>query len=194
MGGRRGEAPRFHLDRHSIIETGVEVFSASIEIVLTIAFREAVSRRHAYLTLEHLLYSLAHDADGERILGAVGVDLPKLRRDLDAYLKDSIEGVKRGEEREPVQTVAFRRVLQTAALHVESAQREEVQAGDICAAILQQPQTHAAQLLAGHGVTRLDVLEYLSHGITKTPNGPEPADGAEGDASAGAGAEGSATS
>lgn len=170
------------------------MFSASVEVVLTIAFREAVSRRHAYLTLEHLLYSLAHDADGERILGAVGVDLPKLRRDLDAYLKESIEPVKRGEEREPVQTAAFRRVLQTAALHVQSAQRDEVQAGDICAAILQQPQTHAAQLLAANGVTRLDVLEYLSHGITKTPIEQEPGDGAEaGGAAAGSGREGSAT-
>ena len=60
------------------------MFSASLEIVLTIAYREALSRRHAYVTLEHLLYALAHDADGERILGACGVDLPKLRRDLDA--------------------------------------------------------------------------------------------------------------
>ena len=169
------------------------MFSPSVEVVLTIAFREAESRRHAYLTLEHLLYSLAHDADGERILGAVGVDLPKLRRDLDAYLRESVETVKRGEEREPAQTVAFRRVLQTAAMHVQSAQRAEVQAGDICAAILQQPQTHAAQLLAAHGVTRLDVLEYLSHGITKTPITPEETDAPADTAAAGTGGEGPAT-
>jgi len=169
------------------------VFSPSVEVVLTIAFREAESRRHAYLTLEHLLYSLAHDADGERILGAVGVDLPKLRRDLDAFLRESVETVKRGEEREPAQTIAFRRVLQTAAMHVQSAQRAEVQAGDVCAAILQQPQTHAAQLLAAHGVTRLDVLEYLSHGITKTPITPDAPDDSSDVASAGAGQEGAAT-
>jgi ATP-dependent Clp protease ATP-binding subunit ClpA len=169
------------------------VFSPSVEVVLTIAFREAESRRHAYLTLEHLLYSLAHDADGERILGAVGVDLPKLRRDLDAFLRESVETVKRGEEREPAQTVAFRRVLQTAAMHVQSAQRSEVQAGDLCAAILQQPQTHAAQLLAAQGVTRLDVLEYLSHGITKTPITPDTPDDSSDAASAGVGPEGSAT-
>jgi ATP-dependent Clp protease ATP-binding subunit ClpA len=169
------------------------VFSPSVEVVLTIAFREAESRRHAYLTLEHLLYSLAHDADGERILGAVGVDLPKLRRDLDAFLRESVETVKRGEEREPAQTIAFRRVLQTAAMHVQSAQRAEVQAGDVCAAILQQPQTHAAQLLAAQGVTRLDVLEYLSHGISKTPISPETPDDSSDVASAGVGPEGSAT-
>ena len=145
------------------------MFSAALEVVLTIAYREAVSRRHAYVTLEHLLYALAHDNDGERILAACGADLPKLRRDLDAYLRDSIEQQKRGDQREPEQTAAFRRVLQTAVLHVQSAQRSEVEAGDICAAILQQPKTHAAQLLAEQGVTRLDVLEYISHGISKTP-------------------------
>src|SRR5437867_12085631 len=100
--------------------------SASVEVILTIAYREAVSRRHAYVTLEHLLYALAHDADGERILAACGTDLPKLRRDLDAYLDESIERFKRGEAREPEQTAAFRRVLQTAVLHVQSAQRAEV--------------------------------------------------------------------
>jgi ATP-dependent Clp protease ATP-binding subunit ClpA len=168
------------------------MFSASLEIVLTIAYREALSRRHAYVTLEHLLYALAHDADGERILGACGVDLPKLRRDLDAYLHDSIERVKRGQEHQPEQTAAFARALQTAVLHVQSAQREEVQAGDICAAILQQPKTHAARLLADQGVTRLDVLEYISHGITKTP-AAGPSGGGEAASPAGAGDEGSAT-
>jgi ATP-dependent Clp protease ATP-binding subunit ClpA len=169
------------------------MFSAALEIVLTIAYREAMSRRHAYVTLEHLLYALAHDTDGERILGAVGADLPKLRRDLDAYMNEAIEKVPRGQERQPEQTAAFARALQTAVLHVQSAQRQEVQAGDICAAILQQPKTQAARLLIGQGVTRLDVLEYLAHGITKAPvsdGGPEADHRA---ASAGEGAEGTAT-
>jgi ATP-dependent Clp protease ATP-binding subunit ClpA len=145
------------------------MFSTAAEVVLHIAFREAVSRRHAYLTLEHLLYALAHDPDGERILGACGVDLDVLRRNLSKYLDDSIEQVVRGQEREPEQTVAFRHVLQTAILYVQSAQRQEAQVGDILAAILQQPRTQAAAILAEQGVTRLDILEYLAHGITKTP-------------------------
>jgi ATP-dependent Clp protease ATP-binding subunit ClpA len=174
------------------------VFSASLEIVLTIAYREAVSRRHAYLTLEHLLYALVHDPDGERILGACGADLTRLRSELSAYLDESVEELKKGNEREPQQTTAFQRVLQTAVLHVQSAQRAEVQAGDILAAILQQPRSQAAKLLASHQITRLDVLEYITHGITKArvvgPNEgneegedpfetlgtPEPAGGAEG--------------
>ena len=169
------------------------MFSRALELVLTIAYREAVSRRHAYVTLEHLLYALAHDSDGERILGACGADLPKLRRDLDAYLRDSIEQQKRGDQREPEQTAAFRRVLQTAVLHVQSAQRTEVDAGDICAAILQQPKTQAAQLLAEQGVTRLDVLEYIAHGISKTPVSGSGHGTEEHGATAGGGDEGSAT-
>jgi ATP-dependent Clp protease ATP-binding subunit ClpA len=157
------------------------VFSASLEIVLTIAYREAVSRRHAYLTLEHLLYALAHDPEGERILKGCGADLARLRRDLSDYFDQTLEAVRRGQEREPEQTAAFRRVLQTAVLHVQSAQRAEVNAGDILAAILQQPKSHAARLLEGQGITRLDILEFISHGVSKTPLLPDlpPGRGAE---------------
>ncbi len=168
------------------------MFSAAIEVVLTIAYREAVSRRHPYVTLEHLLYALAHDNDGERILAACGADLPRLRRDLDTYLSESLEQMKRGEAREPEQTAAFRRVLQTAVLHVQSAQRGEVEAGDIFAAILQQPKTHAAQLLAEQGITRLDILEYISHGISKVQSPGASGPGERG-SEAGGGDEGSAT-
>ena len=165
------------------------MFSPSLEIVLTVAYREATSRRHTHLTLEHLLYALAHDQDGERILAACGADLPQLRRDLDRYLNDQIEQFSRGQQKEPEQTLAFRRVLQTAVLHVQSAGRQEVQSGDVLAATLQQNKSHAAQLLAAHGVTRLDVLQYITHGITKTPHvDPTKGDGSESpDAEAGGG-------
>ncbi|MCC7185752.1 MAG: AAA family ATPase, partial [Acidobacteria bacterium] len=143
------------------------MFSAALEIVLTIAYREAVSRRHAYLTLEHLLYALAHDPDGERILAACGADLGRLRDALNDYLQDSVEELKKGNEREPQQTAAFQRVLQMAVLHVQSAQRPEVQAGDILAAILQQPRSQAAKFLAAQHITRLDILEFITHGISK---------------------------
>jgi ATP-dependent Clp protease ATP-binding subunit ClpA len=166
------------------------VFSASIEIVLTIAYREAVARRHAYLTLEHLLYALAHDPEGERILQGCGADLARLRRELTEYLDRSVEELRRGQEREPEQTAAFRRVLQTAVLHVQSAQKQEVHAGDVLAAILQQPRAHAAALLEAQGITRLDVLEFISHGRAKVPP-PDDSRGT-GDAAAGTGDEGPA--
>ena len=150
------------------------MFSAALEIVLTVAYREATSRRHAHLTLEHLLYALAHDLDGERILAACGADLPQLRKDLDKYLSESVEQFSRGQQKEPEQTLAFRRVLQTAVLHVQSAGRQEVQSGDVLAATLQQNKSYAAQLLAAQGVTRLDVLEYITHGISKVPPAHSP--------------------
>jgi ATP-dependent Clp protease ATP-binding subunit ClpA len=171
------------------------MFSSSLEIVLTVAYREATARRHTHLTLEHLLYALAHDPDGERILAACGTDLAHLRRELDNFLKKNVEQFPRGQQREPEQTLAFRRVLQTAVLHVQSAGRQEVQSGDVLAAILQQPASHAAQLLEDQGVTRLDILNFISHGISKVPlEGSGPAEDEAGPATGGAGQEGPATS
>jgi ATP-dependent Clp protease ATP-binding subunit ClpA len=170
------------------------MFSASVELLLGVAYREATSRRHTHLTLEHLLYVLAHDTEAERILLACGADLPKVRADLDRFLQQSIEQFPRGAQKEPEQTLAFRRALQTAVLHVQSAGKSEVQAGDLLAALLQQNRSHAAQLLESQGVTRLDVLNYISHGISKVPNPELPADDERGAATAGQGEEGNSTS
>jgi len=172
------------------------VFSPALEVILTVAYREAAARRHTHLTLEHLLYALAHDPDGERILAACGADLPQLRRDLDKYLDEHIEQFTRGQQKEPDQTMAFRRVLQTAVLHVQSAGRHEVQSGDVLAATLQQSKSYAAQLLAGQGVSRLDVLEYITHGISKMPPsvpGGNDSESPAGDADAGTGERGSSS-
>ena len=172
------------------------MFSPALEIVLTVAYREATARKHTHLTLEHLLYALAHDLEGERILAACGADLPQLRRDLDRYLQDSVEQFSRGQQKEPEQTLAFRSVLRTAVLHVQSAGRQEVNSGDVLAATLQQNKSHAAQLLAAQGITRLDVLQYITHGIAKvppaTPGGSDEAGSP--DADAGIGERGGATS
>ena len=149
------------------------MFSAAIELILNVAYREATVRRHTHLTLEHLLYVLAHDPDGERLLAACGSDLPALRHALDSFL-DDLEQNKKGRQREPQQTLAFQRVLQTAVLHVQSAGKDEVRFGDLLAAILQQPKSYAAELLQSQDVTRLDVLNYISHGITKTPPPSDP--------------------
>jgi ATP-dependent Clp protease ATP-binding subunit ClpA len=169
------------------------MFSASVELLLGVAYREATSRRHTHLTLEHLLYVLAHDTEAERILAACGADLPRLRSELDKFLQQNIEQFPRGAQKEPEQTLAFRRALQTAVLHVQSAGKSEVQAGDLLAALLQQNRSYAAQLLEGQGVTRLDVLNYISHGISKVPTPDDPGS-EERPASAGQGEEGSSTS
>ena len=166
------------------------MFSASLELILNVAYREAASRRHTHLTLEHLLYTLAHDPEGERILAACGADLAVLRRTLDEFMT-TLETFARGERaREPTQTLGFRRVLQTAVLHVQSAGRDEVRSGDVLAAILQQPRAWAAQLLQAQDVTRLDVLNYISHGISKTPRAAGDVEPAGADAAAGDGRDG----
>ncbi len=169
------------------------MFSASVELLLGVAYREATSRRHTHLTLEHLLYVLAHDTEAERILSACGADLPRLRAELDKFLQQNIEQFPRGAQKEPEQTLAFRRALQTAVLHVQSAGKSEVQAGDLLAALLQQNRSFAAQLLEGQGITRLDVLNYISHGISKVPTPDDPGS-EERPAAAGQGDEGSSTS
>ena len=169
------------------------MFSASLELILNVAYREAASRRHTHLTLEHLLYALAHEPEGERILGACGADLPALRRTLDEFL-GTLETFGRADRsREPAQTLAFRRVLQTAVLHVQSAGKDEVRSGDVLAAIVKQPKAYAAEVLEAQGVTRLDILNYISHGISKVPRitGDTESQGAR--AEAGAGDEGPAT-
>ena len=169
------------------------MFSASLELILNVAYREAASRRHTHLTLEHLLYALAHEPEGERILAACGADLPALRRTLDEFL-GTLETFSRGDRsREPAQTLAFRRVLQTAVLHVQSAGKQEVRSGDVLAAIVQQPKAFAAEVLEAQGITRLDILNYISHGISKVPRitGDTEAQGAP--AEAGAGDEGPAS-
>ena len=169
------------------------MFSAALELILNVAYREAAARRHTHLTLEHLLYALAHDPDGEKILAACGGDLPALRHSLDEFL-GTLEQFPRGARgREPDQTLAFQRVLQTAVLHVQSAGKDEVRFGDVLAAILQQPNSYAAELLQSQDITRLDVLNYISHGISKIPT--VAGDGAASEAAdAGAGPDGPAPS
>ncbi len=100
------------------------MFSQTVERVLAITFREAVSRRHTHVTVEHLLYVLAHDPDGEKILQACGADVPTLSQALAGFLDRSMEKFPSAVEGEPEQTAAFRRVLQTAVLHVQSAGRD----------------------------------------------------------------------
>src|SRR5688572_15690923 len=143
------------------------MFSRTVERVLNAAAREAVSRRHAHLTLEHLLFAVANEVSGEKILRAAGADTGKLREELDKFLEDNVELLPLGSRRAPEQTLAFRRVLQTAVLHVQSAGKTEADVGDILAALLGQPKSYAVDLLTGQGVTRLDVLNFISHGISK---------------------------
>jgi|CXWL01.1.fsa_nt_gi ATP-dependent Clp protease ATP-binding subunit ClpA len=161
------------------------MFTPALERILVIAAQGAQDRRHAHLTTEHVLLAIAHDPVGRRILHGSGVDVDQLIRSLTAYVEDQIDRVPEGSKRSPQQTVGFRRLLQSAVLHVQSAGKNEADVGDVLAALMQQPKSFAAESLATQGITRLDVLNYISHGVSKRPenlpSGPAPAgDGEEG--------------
>ena len=148
---------------------GLKVFNASLERVLNVAAREAMVRRHADLTVEHLLFAAAHDPEGEEILEAAGADVPRLRKELADFLEQTMQKLPPGSRRPPQQTLAFRRVLQTAVVHVQSAGKDEAGVGDMLAALMREARSHAVELLTAQGVTRLDVLNFISHGVRKAP-------------------------
>jgi ATP-dependent Clp protease ATP-binding subunit ClpA len=145
------------------------VFNASLERVLNVAAREAMVRRHADLTVEHLLFAAAHDPEGEEILEAAGADVPRLRHELAEFLEQTMQKLPPGSRRQPQQTLAFRRVLQTAVVHVQSAGKDEAGVGDMLAALMREARSHAVELLSAQGVTRLDLLNFISHGVRKGP-------------------------
>ena len=137
-----------------------------LELTIQAAAREAVRRRHAFLTVEHLLYALLHDDRGEEVLRHSGASLDPLREGLEKFFDEELERLPE-ETGRLEQTLAFHRVMQAALQHAESAEQEEVEAGDLLAAIFQEPDAHATQLLKAQGVTRLDVIKYVSHGVSK---------------------------
>jgi ATP-dependent Clp protease ATP-binding subunit ClpA len=145
------------------------MFTQALERVLSVAAREALARRHSELTLEHLLFAAIHDPLGEEILRGAGADVERLRKDLEAFLDQGLEKLPSGSRKQPQQTLAFRRALQTAVVHVQSAGKDEADVGDMLAALMREPRSHAAALLGEQGVTRLDVLNYISHGVSKNP-------------------------
>ena len=165
------------------------MFTPALERILVIAAQGAQDRRHAHLTTEHVLLAIAHDPVGRRILHGSGVDVDQLIKGLTVYVEEQIDRVPEGSRKAPQQTIGFRRLLQSAVLHVQSAGKNEADVGDVLAALMQQPKSFAAESLAAQGITRLDVLNYISHGVSKRPEnlptGPAPAgDGEEGSAAA----------
>ena len=160
-----------------------------LQMTIQAALREAVERGHPYLTVEHLLYALALDDVGSEVLRNSGVDLPRLTADLKRFFDEDLEPDEEPDRSEIPQTLAFHRVIQSALSHAESAEKEEVVAGDLLAAIFQEPDSHAVSLLRAQGVSRLDVLRFVSHGISKLP-GDEAGEAAAGRESTALGEEG----
>ncbi len=142
-----------------------------LQLTLQAAYREAVVRRHAYLTVEHLLFAILHDRKGREILLHSGAQVDRLKRDLERFFGEDLERVPGDDEFEARQTLAFHRVLQHAIDHSASAEKEEVEIGDLLVAIFQEPDSYAVTLLRSQDVSRLDILQYISHGISKLTDG-----------------------
>jgi ATP-dependent Clp protease ATP-binding subunit ClpA len=138
-----------------------------LQMTLQAAQREAIVRRHAYLTVEHLLYALIHSDDGARILRHSGADIDRLRAEIERFFDEDLESVPGDDAVETMQTLAFHRVIQHAMDHSDSAEKEEVEIGDLIVAIFQEPDAHSMTLLRAQGVSRLDLLRYISHGESK---------------------------
>src|SRR5262245_44632608 len=155
--------------------------SRTLEASLALAVREARTRRHEYLCIEHVLYALLHDESVAEVIRACGGDVDALKRDLDAYLDEHLERVPDGREVMPQQTLGFQRILQRAAAHVQSSGKDEVNGTNVLVAIFREPDSQAAFLLEQQGIRRLDVITYLSHGVSKLAEGPGPSAPGAGD-------------
>ena len=145
------------------------MINRELEIALSLAVREAARRRHEFLTLEHVLYALLHDSDVALAIRHCGGDVEALKEELDQFLTQRVERLPETSDAEPQQTLGFRRVLQRAALHVQSAGKDRIGGRDILVSIFRETESHAAYLLERHGISRLDVVSYISHGVSKIP-------------------------
>jgi ATP-dependent Clp protease ATP-binding subunit ClpA len=145
-----------------------------LQDILYAAFENARDRRHEYLTLEHVLFAMSGDASASKMLRGLVVDLDALRGDLETFFAESIDPLPPGVTWEPQQTPTFQRVIQRATTQVRAAGKTDVDAGHLLAAFYREPSSHAVFLLEKQGVSRLDVLEYVSHGITKPASGASP--------------------
>ena len=146
-----------------------------LETTIMLALEEARRRKHEYLMLEHVLYAMTVERVGSMMLKACGADPKKLAKELEAFFKESVEEIGRG--RRGARARADRRVPARAPARGRAtcsrAGARRSSPGDILAALYREPQSHAAYLLEQQGVSRLDVLNYISHGVSKDEDGAE---------------------
>jgi len=145
------------------------MLSRNLEQTLHRALSFASERKHEYATLEHLLLGLADDTDAATVLRACGVDLDKLRTDLTEFLDKDLAGLATDRPGDPKPTAGFQRVVQRAAIHVQSSGRDEVTGANVLVALFSERESHAVYFLQSQDMTRLDAVNFISHGIAKAP-------------------------
>jgi ATP-dependent Clp protease ATP-binding subunit ClpA len=150
------------------------VFSRALEKTLRKALALANERRHEYATLEHLLLALIDDPDAAAVLRACNVDLDQLRKNVVQYLDTDLDNLVVETSDEAKATAGFQRVVQRAAIHVQSSGREEVTGANVLVAIFAERESHAAYFLQEQDMTRYDAVNYISHGIAKRAGLSDP--------------------
>jgi ATP-dependent Clp protease ATP-binding subunit ClpA len=150
------------------------MISKELESTLNVALKEAKNRRHEYVSLEHLLFALLRDKDGKAAIIACGGDLEKLGKSLEEFFTTQVEKLPDGWDQEPQQTLSFHRVLQRTVIHAQSAERKEINGGNVLIAMYREPDSYAVYLLEEQGISRFDVVNYVSHGVSKIPTDEEP--------------------
>ncbi len=155
--------------------------SPEVEIALSVAASDAARRRHEYITIEHLLYALLLDETTANVVRHAGGDPRALKKKLDAFLSEQIEPLEEETGNAPRASLGVNRAIRRAANHVKSSGKEEVTGANVIVAIFAERDSFAVTLLEEQGITRLDIVSYISHGVSKMNDepverggGPEP--------------------
>src|SRR5215210_2869347 len=154
------------------------MLTRELEETLSFAVDEAVKHKHEFVTLEHLLFALLEDAAAREILFHCGANLEELARALQEYFDGVLEKMPPGSKAMPELTSTFQSTISYAVLQAEGSGQGAIDGGNILAALYQAEQSYAVYLLLQQGVSRLDILNYISHGISKIESGKPLPDGA----------------
>jgi ATP-dependent Clp protease ATP-binding subunit ClpA len=149
------------------------MLSKELEFTLNLAFKEAREKSHEFMTVEHLLYALLGNPSAVEVLRACGADIEKLKQELARFLDETTPLLSQDDSRETQPTLGFQRVLQRAVFHVQSSDRSEVTGANVLVAIFSEQESQAVYFLNKLNITRLDVVNYISHGISKVYDQPE---------------------
>ena len=143
------------------------MLNKELETTLNVAFKEARDKRYEFLTVEHLLLALTDNSAAVEVLQACGANLGNLREELQNFIEETTPILGEGDDRDTQPTLGFQRVIQRAVFHVQSSGKSEVSGANVLAAIFSEQESQAVYLLRYENITRLDVVNYISHGISK---------------------------
>ena len=146
------------------------MLSTELEFTLNQAFAEARAKQHEFMTIEHLLLALLDNPSAAQVLRACAVDFDLLRREIDDFIEETTPKLLPDDSRDTQPTLGFQRVLQRAVFHVQSTEKKEVSGANVLVALFSEQDSQAVYFLERQDITRLDVVNYISHGISKVPS------------------------